>query len=633
LNDKDYLELISVNYPTIRSVITELINLNAILNLPKGTEHFVSDIHGEYEAFQHIMNNCSGVIREKVELLFGDRLSDEEKSELCTLIYYPARKLDLLKSAGLTDDKWFLDTLNKLIELCRLLASKYTRSKVRKALPKEYSYIIDELLHAADGEDANRKSYHGKILDSIVNTKSAEDFVVELTKLIKILAVDRIHVVGDIYDRGPNPDKIMNMLAARRSVDIQWGNHDVLWMGAAAGSKVCIAAAVRNSVAAGNYSFLESGYGVSLRPLALFAEKAYPHEADLKGALIKAISIILFKLEAQTIRRNPDFGMSDRLMLEQINYENFTIDLNGRRFVLDKRDFATVNPSAPEELTADEENVTGHLRNSFLNSGLLHKHVDFLYQNGSMYKLCNYNLLYHGCVPLNADGSFASLKLNGRFLSGKALFDEFGLIAGKAYSGRGSDQAQYYLDCMWYLWCGRLSPLYGRSRMTTFERMFIQDKSAHAEDKNAYYRLCDSEEICFKILREFGLYSEYSRIINGHVPVRVSEGESPLRANGRLFFIDGGFCKAYQKTTGIAGYTLIYNSQGMRLMSHSPFQGIEPAIQSNGDIVSHCDLIEAGVKRVTVLDTDAGTEISNKIFMLTKLLEAYRRGWLAYKED
>jgi len=626
LSEDNYLRLIAASFPTVRAVITELINLNVILNLPKGTEHFVSDVHGEHEAFQHIMNNCSGVIREKVDSVFAGQLTDEQKSELCTLIYYPLKKIELLNDNHAIDEHWYLEVLDQLIALCKILASKYTRAKVRRALPKEYSYIIDELLHSNIDGDRSQKRYHQKILESIVGTGSAEDFVVELSRLIKILAVDKLHIVGDIYDRGPNPDKVMDTLMSCHNTDIQWGNHDILWMGAAAGSEACAAAAIRNNVAARNYTFLESGYGISLRPLALFAEITYPHEESLEAAIVKAISIILFKLEGQIIHRNPQFSMRDRSMMEKINYSDCTVSAEGRLFRLNENDFVTVDPASPNELTPEEKRVVEHLRASFVNSRPLREHINFLYQNGTIYKRYNYNLLYHGCIPLHPDGSFASLELNGQSLSGKALLDEFEAIARKVYFERRSDHTQYYLDCMWYLWCGRLSPLFGRSKMATFERLFLPDPSMQFEEKNAYYHLCGDESVCIRILREFGMFSEYSRIINGHVPVRVSDGESPVKANGRLLVIDGGFCKAYQKTTGIAGYTLVYSSHGMRILSHRPFQGVEAAIENNDDIVSHSDLIETGVQRVLIMDTDAGNEIADKIFTLTKLLEAYKQG-------
>jgi fructose-1,6-bisphosphatase-3 len=648
MNDDTFLKFLSANYPTIRSVITELINLNAIMNLPKGTEHFISDIHGEFEAFQHIMNNCSGVIREKVELLYGDKLSTEQKSQLCTLIYYPTEKLELEKSRSLeqsgasdeeTLDQNILqesrqeDILLRLIELCKFLSSKYTRSKVRKAMPKEYSYIMDELLHAAPDEDTNQQKYHQQILKSIIQTRSGEDFIVELAGLIKVLAVDKLHVVGDIYDRGPGPDKVMNLLMKQHDVDLQWGNHDVLWMGAAAGSEACIAAAIRNNVAAGNYDFLENGYGISLRPLALFAENQYPHEDCLDKSIMKAISMILYKLEGQIIKRTPDFRMEDRLILEHIDYNKWELTLNNKTYPLKSADFATVDPSNPEALTKEEQEVMDHLRNSFLNSTLLHKHIRFLYRNGSMYKCHNQNLLYHGCIPLNQDGSFANLKLNGKRLWGRALMDEFETIARRAYFGKSMKRQEFDLDCMWYLWCGSLSPLFGRAKMTTFERMFLDDPDTHKEEKNAYYHLCNEEEICSLILEEFGLPSEKGHIINGHVPVRVSDGETPVRAGGKLLFIDGGFCKAYQKKTGIAGYTLISNSHGMRLLSHRPFWGVESAIQNNDDIITNSVLVETAKERMMVRDTDVGANLTDQIHILNKLLEAYRTGRIIPKDN
>jgi fructose-1,6-bisphosphatase-3 len=648
MNDDTFLKFLSVNFPTVRSVITELINLHAILNLPKGTEHFISDIHGEFEAFQHIMNNCSGVIREKVELLYGDTLSPEQKSQLCTLIYYPMEKLELEKekwaeqSAAVEEgnpdpqsleESWHEEVLLRLIELCKFLSSKYTRSKVRKAMPKEYSYIMDELLHAAPDEDTNQQKYHQQILKSIIQTKSGEDFIIELAELIKVLAVDQLHVVGDIYDRGPGPDKVMNLLMKQHDVDLQWGNHDVLWMGAAVGSEACIAAAIRNNVAAGNYDFLENGYGISLRPLALFAESKYPHEESLDKSVMKAISMILFKLEAQIIRRNTQFHMEDRLLLEHIDYEKWELTLNNNTYPLKATDFATVDPANPEALTKEEQDVMDHLRNSFLNSTLLHKHIRFLYRNGSMYKCHNQNLLYHGCIPLNQDGSFACLKLNGVRLCGKALMDEFETIARRAYFDKSAVEQLHDLDCMWYLWCGSLSPLFGRAKMTTFERMFLQDPDTHKEEKNAYYHLCNEEDICSMILHEFGLSSEKGHIINGHVPVRVSEGETPVRAGGKLLFIDGGFCKAYQKKTGIAGYTLIYNSHGMRLLSHRPFWGVESAIQNNDDIITNSVLVETAKERMMVRDSDVGANLTDQIDILNKLLEAYRSGRIIAKDS
>lgn len=621
-NNQEYLKLLAESYPTVRSVVTELINLNAVLNLPKGTEHFISDVHGEYQAFRHIMNNCSGVIREKAELVFGARLSREEISELCTLIYYPAQKLELLgRDAGLAD--WYIETLNHLVDLCKVLASKYTREQVRKSLPEEYSYIIDELLHATSEEDVNQKLYHKKIFEAIVNTGSAPDFIGELAGLIKVLAVDRLHVVGDIFDRGAHPDKIMEELMNHHNVDIQWGNHDILWMGAAAGSEACIACAVKNSVTAGNYELLESGYGISLRPLALFAQRTYPQAKDLSAAILDAIHMILFKLEGDLLRRNPQFNMEDRRLLRQINYENYTISLDGKTYPLRREQLVTVDPANPERLTPEEQEVMGHLKKSFLSSTNLSRHVKFLYEQGGLYRCCNYNLLFHGCVPMEADGSFQRVELRGKTLWGKAYLDELEKLVRFAFGQKKAPQED--LDILWYLWCGRVSPLYGRWKMTTFERYLIGEESLYGEEKNPYYALCEQEEICEKILLEFGLGSQYSHIINGHVPVRAADGESPVKGGGRLIFIDGGFCRAYQKTTGIAGYTLIYNSRGMRILSHRPFQGITAALENNDDIRSHTDLIQKSENRIMFYDTDEGNALFNKIYMLTCLLSAYRK--------
>lgn len=623
MKDKyDYLKLLSPSYPTVRSVITELINLNAILNLPKGTEHFMSDLHGEYEAFQHIMNNCSGVIREKIDLVFGDTLSKEQRSQLCTLIYYPSEKMEQIKLQDKDTTAWYIETLNLLIDLCKVLSSKYTRSKVRKALPKEYSYIIDELLHANSDEDINQQQYHKNIFNAIVNTESADDFIIEISKLIKVLAVDKLHVLGDIFDRGPNPDKIMDALINHHNADIQWGNHDILWMGAVAGNDACIACAVRNNISSGNYEFLENGYGISMRPLALFAEKTYGTFEKEDDAILNAISIIQFKLETQIIKRNPDYHMNDRLLLDMINYDDYSITIDSKKYILNKDLFVTVNPNKPQELTKEEQAVINQLHNAFVNSSRLKYHTDFLYEKGSIYKICNDNLLYHGCIPLNEDGSLMEVTINNKVLWGKHLLDEFEQIARNVYYQK--EPSQYELDCMWFLWCGKTSPLYGRSKMSTFERLYIQDKNTHIEEKNPYYTLCDDEKVCDEILKDFELNSKYSHIINGHVPVKVISGESPVKGNGKLFFIDGGFCSAYQKTTGIAGYTLIFNSHGMRILSHRPFQGIDCAINNNDDIISKSDLIETSENRIMVENTDDGKDIKNKINMLTELLKAYR---------
>lgn len=614
-----YLELLSEKYPTARSLSREIINLTAILNLPKGTEHFMSDLHGEYEAFCHILNNCSGVVREKVDMLYRGTLSHDERKELCTLIYYPTEKLTLLRRGGVTDSNWYRVTINRLVELARALSSKYTRSKVRKAMPEDYSYIIDELLHAQKDEDDNQVRYHNKILDTIIDI-DAEDFVISLAGLIKRLAVDHLHIVGDIFDRGESAEKIIDLLMTHHSLDIEWGNHDILYMGAACGSKACIANVVRNSIKYNTIATLESGYGISLRALTLFAEKVYTDLSPMQAAL-KAISVIQFKLEGQVILRNPDFDMNDRLLLDKIDFEKGTVVCEGREYELCDKDFSTVNASEPYELTNGEREVIDELKNSFLNSVRLRRHVEFLYQNGGMYRIYNGNLLYHGCVPLKADGSLDEIELFDTKLSGKAYFDFADKKARYAYFGRHRTHRD--TDFMWYLWCGKKSPLCGRN-IKTFERAFIADNSAWSEEKNPYYSFYETEKTCDMLLREFGLSGRISHIINGHTPVKTKEGELPIRSGGKLLVIDGGFCKGYHETTGIAGYTLIYNSHGLRLKAHTPFESVSSALQSNKDIHSDSEIVETESSRVMVMDTDIGEKIKGEINDLRELLELYR---------
>ncbi|CAB1253374.1 Fructose-1,6-bisphosphatase class 3 [Ruminococcaceae bacterium BL-6] len=627
-----YLKLLSEKYPTIQDVCTEIINLQAILNLPKGTEHFMSDLHGEYEAFYHILNNCSGVIREKVDAVFGGRLSAQERSELCTLIYYPEQKLRRVKKKTKNMDAWYQKTLRQLIEVCKVTASKYTRSKVRKALPPEFSYIIDELLHAQPDENSNQLVYHAKIIDTIIGISNADEFISAISSLIKRLAVDRLHIVGDIFDRGPGADSIMDLLMKHHAVDIEWGNHDILWMGAACGSEACVATVVKNCVAHGNLATLEQGYGVSLRELAMFAKETYTDCGDLTQAIKKAISVILFKLEGAVILRHPEYEMESRLLLHKIDYENRSIEIDGKTYRMNTVFFPTVSREYPYELTPQERQIMDGLVLGFRESERLHRHMRFLYAKGSMYLCFNQNLLFHGCIPLRPDGSLASVRIGDRLAKGKELMDLSDKIARRAYFGPkdGADK-QFCQDYMWYLWCGKDSPLFGREKMTTFERIFIDDKSAWKEKKNAYYTYFNREETCRMLLREFGVDTPFSHIVNGHVPVRATSGENPIKAGGRLIVIDGGFCQAYHPTTGIAGYTLIYNSHGMRIMSHQPFGGVEAAIDENQDIESHSDVFETQHMRAMVMDTDNGNDISNKIFDLTLLLNAYRQGVLAQK--
>lgn len=624
-----FLRLLSEKYPTRQQVCTEIINLQAILNLPKGTEHFMSDLHGEYEAFFHILNNSAGVIREKVDMAFEEVLTARERSSLCTLIYYPQEKLRRIREEGRNTEEWYRFVLQKLIDLAKLLSSKYTRSKVRKAMPSEYSYILDELLHAQPDEDNNQLVYHSKIIDTLLRLEEGDDFIIALSSLIKRLAVDHLHIVGDIFDRGERPDAILNMLMDHHSLDIEWGNHDILWMGAACGSQACIAAVVRNCLSYNNISVLEQGYGISLRPLVLFAEKMYDEEDPNKAAK-KAISIILFKLEGQIIRRNPEYQMEDRLLLDKVDYENASIELGGKTYPLKEKHFPTVDRDDPYKLSQAEREIMDELEKLFLESEQLQSHVEFLYSHGSMYQVFNGNLLFHGCVPLDEDGALKAIHLEGRIYQGRSYMDYADMAARRAFFSE--DPPQRYLDFMWYLWCGSNSPLSGRV-VKTFERTFIEDKSTWEEPKNPYYEYQSSEPVCRMLLREFGLYSENSHIINGHTPVHVNQGENPLKAHGRLIVIDGGFCKAYQKTTGIAGYTLIFNSHGMRLKSHQPFSGMEAALEENMDIDSESQQVVTFPKRVMVADTDTGERLKEQIADLEDLLTAYREGWIAAKAE
>lgn len=621
-----YLELLAKEYPSIPSVCREIINLNAILNLPKGTEHFMSDIHGEYEAFYHIMNNAAGVIKEKVDLIFAERMTARERQEICTLIYYPAEKIKLLKRQGLVSPLWYKSNLKNLTELAKFLSSKYTRSKVRKALPKEFSYIIDELLHAQQDEDDNQYIYHEKIIDTIIEIDSADAFIEALGKLVKRLAVDHLHIVGDIYDRGPSADKIMDLLMKHHSVDIEWGNHDILWMGAACGSEACIANVLRNNIKYNNMEILENAYAISLRSLTIFAEQTYPDMKPMDAAL-KAVSVILFKLEGQVIMRHPEYDMADRLLLDKIDQERGVVRIGNTEYALNDCYFPTLDEDDAYALSEGEQQVIEDLRAAFVNSRMLRNHVKFLYEKGGTYKCHNGNLLFHGCIPMTDDGDFAGMRFGNRIYRGKDYMDHATTVARRAFFG-AYDQSD--VDFMWYLWCGKKSPLAGRI-MKTFERTFVLDESTYDEPKNPYYSFYQQEEYCGSILHEFGLDGEMSHIINGHTPIKVSEGESPLKADNRLIVIDGGFCRAYQKTTGIAGYTLIYNSHGMRLKAHQPFESIAKVLDENKDIESSSDCFETEAERVMVKDTDAGKLIQENIEDLELLLAAYRQGIIIAK--
>ncbi len=647
LYQDDMLDLLSAQFPNQRAAFTEIINLQAILNLPKGTEHFISDPHGEYEAFCHILNNCSGVIREKVELVFGNRKTAAEQAELCSLIYYPREKLALLSgtSSSVCSPDWYRQALTDLIELARFLSSKYTRSKVRKAMPGEYAYILDELMHALPDEDDNRLVYHARILDSILDTGSADDFIESLCSLIKRLAVDHLHLIGDIYDRGPHPDRILDLLMQYHSIDLQWGNHDILWMGAYCGSDTCIATVLCNNIKYDNLEVLESGYGISLRSLALFAERTYQSashadfhavsdaHAGASGAtraedspLMKAISIIRFKLEGQLIRRHPEYDMADRLLLEQVRLLPDGQAVLGSGLPLITSDFPTLDPADPYRLTDEEAKIVADLHRSFRQSERLGRHVRFLYSHGSVYLKYNENLLFHGCVPLDEEGNFSQVPCGGHLLQGRALLDYADEMARRAlHTGDGEA-----LDYMYYLWGGLQSPLAGR-RLHTFERTYLADTATWTEPRNPYYRYYHDARTARMILHEFGLFSDRSHIINGHTPVHVANGESPVRADGLVYIIDGGFCRAYQKVTGIAGYTLIFNSHGFRLKAHRPFVSPEAALTQNADILSDSSQIELEQTRVMVGDCDDGRRIRQRILELRALLGAYREGRLVEK--
>ena len=620
MKDRDiWIKLLKEKYPTKQAVCREIINLTAIINLPKGTEHFMSDIHGEYEAFLHIMNNCSGVIREKVRMLFSETLSVREQQEICTLIYYPREVMNRKRNLNELSEDWYRLMLNYLLELAKMVSSKYTRSKVRRALPKEFGDIIDELLHFMPDEDDNQIRYHRQILDTIIGIENSEEFIVALAELIKRLAVDHLHIVGDIFDRGGDADKILDLLMEYHSLDIEWGNHDILWMGAACGNEASIATVVKNNMKYNNIQILESGYGISLRSLVLFGEKTYP-ELEVMEAAQKALSIILFKLEGQTILRHPEYNMQDRLLLDKIDYENKTVVSQQMTYAMKDTDFPTVDREHPYELTEGEQKVIQELKFSFLNSHRLQKHVDFLFEKGCMYKRYNENLLYHGCIPLDEQGNFDGIEIDGNTYMGREYLDYAERIVRKVRKGEAGQDG---LDFMWYLWTGKKSPLCGRN-IKTFERTFIQDKTAWKEPTDPYYKFYHTEKICNMILREFGLFSPLSHIINGHTPVKTVEGEEPVRANGKLIVIDGGFSQAYHKTTGIAGYTLIYNSHGMRIKAHQPFESVEKVLEENKDIESTSTMFETEADRIMVGDTDEGKEIKEEIQMLKKLLEVYR---------
>ena len=618
-----YLTLLSHQFPNQQAVFTEIINLQAILNLPKGTEHFMSDLHGEYEAFMHILNNCSGVVREHVDEIFGDELTSEQKGELCTLIYYPSEKIARVRAARLDSPSWYKENLNNLIQIARALSSRYTRSKVRKAIPHDYAYIIDELLHTHPDENNYRVRYHERIIDSILETASADDFIRSLAALIKRLAVDHLHLVGDVFDRGGGAAKIMDSLMEYHSLDIQWGNHDILWMGAAAGEPACIVSVLRNNLRYDNYEILENDYGISLRELVAFADRTY-RENDGRSPLIKAINVLLFKLEGQIIARHPEFDMEDRLLLDKIDVDRGTVSIAGTEHALNTRDFPTLDSAHPYRLTEDEQRIVDKLVYEFTSDDRLSRHVEFLYSHGSIYLARNGNLLFHGCVPMNEDGTFSSMNCMGTWRAGKDYLDFCDRIARKAWR----DRNQEALDWMWYLWIGFKSPISGRV-VKTFERSYIDDRSTWEEPMDPYFELTHDIYACDAIMREFGLMPGYGHIINGHTPVKTKKGEQPIRADGRLLVIDGGFCRAYHPKTGIAGYTLISSSRGMRLKAHEAFKSVEEALTRNADIQSETNRFDIATRRLMVSDTDTGEVIRGQIKDLRLLLDAYRNGTIA----
>ena len=640
MRDLAYLKLLSREYPTVRSATSEIINLMAICGLPKGTEYFFSDLHGEYEAFVHLLRSSSGIIREKIRETFGHLIPEEEEVQLANLIYYPDRNLGKIRKTGLFTEDFQKITIYRLVQICKVVSSKYTRSKVRKKMPKEFAYVIDELLHV-DYNDDNKRIYYSEIIHSIIDNTVADKFIIALCELIQNLTIDNLHIIGDIFDRGPRADIIMDELMHFHDVDIQWGNHDISWMGAATGNLANICNVLRIAISYNSFDVLEDGYGINLRPLSMFAAKVYrddpcerfvPHILDenvydavdpgLAAKMHKAIAVIQFKVEGAIIKRHPEYGMANRILLEAVDFEKGTVTVEGKEYPMLDRNFPTVDPANPLELTDGEKELLKTLKASFKHSGRLHKHVKFLYSHGAIYKCYNSNLLYHGCIPMRADGNFDSVMAGNAIYSGRSLMDYFNYQVQNAYfMPEGSVEKQWAMDLMWYLWCGSKSPVFGKDKMTTFEHYFIADKKTHKETLNPYYKLSVQEEFCDRILEEFDLPAKGSHIINGHVPVKMKDGETPVKAGGKLFIIDGGLSKAYQAATGIAGYTLIYNSNHLALAAHMPF---DPNKESSPRV----SVVEKMQSRVMVADTDKGRELAGQIADLKELVAAYREGTL-----
>ena len=643
--NKKYLELLSKTYKNTDEVTTEIINLQAILNLPKGTELFMSDVHGEYEAFLQILNNGSGIIKSKIDEIYDHSISQEDRKNLATLIYYPEEKLEIEKNKNDDMDEYYRIMLYRLLEVARAVSSKYTRSKVRKAMPKNFDYIIDELLHAqGDGEYDKEKYYH-QIIESIIDLNRSDEFIIAISHLIKRMAIDHLHMIGDVYDRGPGSAIIMDKLMNYHSMDFQWGNHDILWMGAACGNKCCIANVVRICSRYDNLSTLEDGYGINIRPLSIFAQETYKNDpckeflprtiefsrysnSDkiLISKIQKAISIMQFKLEGKLIQKHPEYQMNKRLLLDKIDYDKSEIVINNKKYKLNDCNFPTIDKNDPYKLTKKEKEIINRLTSSFINSEKLASHVSFLYSKGHMYQVYNDNLLYHGCIPLTKKGEFDEFEIMGNKYKGKDLMDQMEIIAHKAFFVSKNVPNRDEIDFMWYLWCGPKSPLFGKDKVATFERYFLDDKKTHKEVKNPYYHFQNDEKTCDKILKEFNVNIKDGHIINGHVPVKAKDGESPVRANGKLIVIDGGFAKSYQKSTGLAGYTLTYNSHGLVLAANEPFESKNKAILHGLDIKSQTILKQDVKDRKRVKDTDIGKTLESQVKDLKNLLEAYIDG-------
>ena len=639
------LKSLARQYPSIAAASTEIINLQSILNLPKGTEHFLTDIHGEYEQFQHVLKNGSGAVRRKIEEAFGNTISSRDKKSLATLIFYPEEKLEIVRREEDNLEDWYKIALHRLVHLVKLVSSKYTRSKVRKALPKDFAYVIEELITEKE-EIQDKEAYYNEIIHTIIRIGRAPQFIVELSRLIQRLVIDHLHIVGDIFDRGPGPHIIMDTLCRYHSVDIQWGNHDIVWMGAACGHWACIANVIRTAASYGNLSTLEEGYGINLLPLATFALETYGEDAckvfsiryntdyntkdlSLDQKMHKAIAIIMFKLEGQVIMRNPQFGMDDRLLLKAIDFDKGTVRVGGKEYPLLDTNLPTVDKEDPYRLSEAEVRVMERLQRAFMRCEKLQQHVRFLYAKGGMYNIYNGNLLYHGCVPMDEKGEFQKVQVFDKKYCGRELYDILEYYARRGYYAKEPKERAAGQDMLWYIWNGSGSPVFGKDKMSTFERYFIADESTHHEEKNSYYRFLEDEEAVGRILEEFGLDKNSAHIVNGHVPVEQIHGESPIKCGGRLLIIDGGFSKAYHKKTGIAGYTLVCNSRGMRLVAHEPFESTRAAIINESDIVSDSIVVENFTARKRVCDTDMGMEIKERIYYLEQLLEAYREGKLA----